>query len=565
MARKRRREEALQQQAAEPESQAPSPSQGIPLKVKLPSGEWQTWVRRGWAYFREMLWAVLNRPEVLRNVAMVFGVFVVIYILSYTLVGRIYPRVEALGTNIGGMRMRGAEAALAEAWLSTAEIQVVVEGSVVDTVRPAELGMSLDAEATAEVAKQVGLGPGLFGTRVKPIITMSESGYLTAQNYILALAEQVNEAPYNAGFQFQGDQLVAKAGEMGRLVDIAPTMAALSEDPAAIVQLEQLEVFVSPVMPTVNEPDATMLTAARTVTSLPFVIRGYDPYADTTTTWSFDRETVAGWLEATPDGGVGLRTIAFAPFVRAQTNSLNGDGIQRYIDEAEAMEVVDEALAGLQNDVTVRVRYRPTEYFVEAGDTGHRISRKTGIPFFLIDQQNPGQDWSALGVGQSITLPSRDVTMPHAPLSNKRIIVDLNEQHLRAYENGVEVFHWTISSGRASAPTAPGIYQILDHAEKAYGSSFTMCGDLGCGQWEMNWFMGIYEVTPGLVNGFHGSVLLPNGALLNNGSVGNPATFGCVMSDNEQARLLYEWAEQGTVVEIISDDFPPLSALAQQA
>lgn len=73
--------------------------------------------------------------------------------------------------------------------------------------------------------------------------------------------------------------------------------------------------------------------------------------------------------------------------------------------------------------------------------------------------------------------------------------------------------------------------------------------------------MGIYEVSPGLVNGFHGAVLLPNGNLLGGGTVGNPATFGCVMSQDENARLLYEWADVGTVVEIISNEHLPMSDL----
>lgn len=154
--------------------------------------------------------------------------------------------------------------------------------------------------------------------------------------------------------------------------------------------------------------------------------------------------------------------------------------------------------------------------------------------------------------------------MPHTPKPNKRVIVDLDQQWLAAYENGQLVFSWSISSGRDTAPTSPGIYQILDHSEQAFGSSYNLCDDLGCGQWEMFWFMGIYEVVPGLVNGFHGAVVLPNGAYLNNGAVGNPATFGCVMSENSQAEQLYRWAEQGTVVEIISTEFYPVSQTAIQ-
>lgn len=77
--------------------------------------------------------------------------------------------------------------------------------------------------------------------------------------------------------------------------------------------------------------------------------------------------------------------------------------------------------------------------------------------------------------------------------------------------------------------------------------------------------MGMYEVSPGLMNGFHGAVTLPNGTYLGGGNVGYPYTYGCVMSSAQDGKTLYDWAEDGTVVEIVSDEFAPQSALAQQA
>ena len=76
--------------------------------------------------------------------------------------------------------------------------------------------------------------------------------------------------------------------------------------------------------------------------------------------------------------------------------------------------------------------------------------------------------------------------------------------------------------------------------------------------------MGMYEVVPGLMNGFHGAVLLPSGNYLGGGSVGNPYTFGCVMSQNDNAKALYDWADEGTVVEVISSEFAPQSDLGQR-
>src|SRR5262249_24089083 len=152
-------------------------------------------------------------------------------------------------------------------------------------------------------------------------------------------------------------------------------------------------------------------------------------------------------------------------------------------------------------------------YTIAPGDGGYRISRKTGIPFYLIQEANPGKDWEKLSIGEEINLPSHDVVLPIDPVSNKRIVVNLDNESLVAFENGQPKYSWLISSGLEDYPTSPGIYQILNHEDVAVGSSFTLCSSGGgsCGQWQMNWFMAMYEVGAGLMNGFHGGVLLPNG------------------------------------------------------
>ena len=198
----------------------------------------------------------------------------------------------------------------------------------------------------------------------------------------------------------------------------------------------------------------------------------------------------------------------------------------------------------------VTVRYKPIEYTVGRGETAYSISRIEGIPYYLIEQANPDRDLSELYVGDTLTLPSRDLMLPFRPVRNKRIVVDLSDQYLWAYEDGQVVYEWLISSGISSAPTSTGVFQILSHVDVAYGSSFTLCDEDTCGQWIMHWFMGVYEAVPGLMNGFHGAVELPNGAYLGGGNVGSPYTFGCIMAVEDNAKLLYDWAEEGVVVEI---------------
>lgn len=548
MARQRRRDEVTRQQ---PRVRRPRPprrgdnSLADTVRLLLDEGLWHA---KQW--------------QLGRGAAVVAAVIVGLYLLTLLVSGRIYPNVVVMDVNIGRMTGAQAAAALRAAWLEDVRITVTADGQTIDTLTPQQLGLTLDDGATVEAAQALSFRLGLVRTPVQPVVGLPDAGYLAAQEYLLNAAEQINTAAVSATFRWEGDTLVGVDGTTGRLLDIAPTLAALRENPAAVVEAGAWNVQVSPVLPDVVDPTLYMADA-EAFTREPFSMKGYDPFRDETVTWAADRDTVTGWLEASPNG-LTLREETFAPYIDAQIAAINPEGEEtRYLNVEETMGKLRAAIEGGTPRVMLRLRYRPQPYTVVAGDTASKIARKTGIPFYMLEQQNPGRDLDVLSIGDTLEMPTRDVTMPNDPVPNKRIVVNLNEQELWAFENGELVFNWLISSGQSAAPTSPGIYQILSHADTASGSSFTLCDDMGCGQWEMYWFMGVYEVVPGLMNGFHGAVLLPNGAYLNGGATGYPSTFGCVMSQNEQAQQLYNWAEVGTVVEIVSDEFQPLSSLAQ--
>jgi hypothetical protein len=324
-----------------------------------------------------------------------------------------------------------------------------------------------------------------------------------------------------------------------------------------------VDLFTTSTAPTVSDPEPYLTQAINFVTG-DFTITGYDPFLDEFQYWQTTREQMASWLVAGANG-LEIRADGLDAFVQTVNNMLNVAERPRYVDETDAVNKIAQAFANGETSVNVRIRYLPTRYVVERGDTGFSIGRKTGLPFSNIDVANPGLEWNQLVVGQEINLPSLDLVLPTDPIPGKRIIVDLDRMWLLGYENEQLVFSWAISIGRDDAPTYPGIYQILQKVDVAYGSSFSLCGDNGCGQWAMDYFMGIYEVAPGLTNGFHGAVRLPNGGYLDGGSQQVRSTFGCVMSDNDKALQLYQWADIGTVVEIVSRDFQPRSETARQA
>jgi lipoprotein-anchoring transpeptidase ErfK/SrfK len=519
-----------------------------------------TLLKRGQLMLRDAVWYLRNTPVLLIGLIAAVGIYFAVFAGSHLTQGRIFPNVYAFGVYIGDMTADEAELALLKTFTNDVRIQLV-DGDRTWEATTADLGLSLEPESMIEEARSIGLAGFPLGWHIEPVI---ETDFIKAQNYLLDLAQQVEIPPYNAGYELQNGTVVGMPGKEGKRLDVGLTVEHLTQSVISVVEQQRLDMIMEPMLPDSLDPEP-YLEQVRQLVQNPIQLTGYDPYTDETIAWTTTPESFVTWLEA-GSGSLTIRDSAFAPFMDAQTASLNPNGENvRYLEPVETMEKMREAIANLDSRVDLRVRYRPSVYEVAYGDSAYSISRKTGIPFYLVEQSNPGRDLNVLDPGDKITLPSRDVAVPNDPVKHKRIVVDINTQSLVAYENGQRVFSWQISTGISSAPTSPGIYQVLNHDELAMGSSYTLCGSQGCGQWKMYWFMGIYEVQPGLVNGFHGAVELPNGGYLGGGNVGEPYTFGCVMSLDSNAKLLYDWAEDGTIVEIISSEFPPQSALAQQA
>ena len=113
-----------------------------------------------------------------------------------------------------------------------------------------------------------------------------------------------------------------------------------------------------------------------------------------------------------------------------------------------------------------------------------------------------------------------------------------------ASENGQVVFEWPVSTGIASSPTAPGVFQVQSHELNAYGEQWNLY---------MPHFVGFYHPGPNVevMNGFHGfPTSATGGYLLWTGDLGRPATYGCILLSLENAAMLYDWAEEGVVVEV---------------
>lgn len=121
-----------------------------------------------------------------------------------------------------------------------------------------------------------------------------------------------------------------------------------------------------------------------------------------------------------------------------------------------------------------------------------------------------------------------------------RIEVDLSEKRVMVYENDKEIRSFVVCTGRPSAPTLPGRYEVQNKLPRAYASKWDIYMPL---------WLGIYYAG-GAQNGFHSLPETRNGTRLWRNALGTGCSYGCIVLNVPDAEFLYDWAEVGTVVLI---------------
>ena len=193
---------------------------------------------------------------------------------------------------------------------------------------------------------------------------------------------------------------------------------------------------------------------------------------------------------------------------------------------------------------TLQVAQANTTHTVGPGETLATIALRYGTTIWALAQANAIANPSLIFPGQVLTVQATSSTTPATASTGfggeKRIVVDLSEQHLYAYQGGTLIYSFVASSGVPSSPTRTGTFSVLNKMPNAYASTWNL---------QMPYWMGIYW-SSGLQNGIHALPILSNGQLLWAGYLGAPVSYGCIVLGTYEASLLYEWAGVGTVVVV---------------
>lgn len=193
----------------------------------------------------------------------------------------------------------------------------------------------------------------------------------------------------------------------------------------------------------------------------------------------------------------------------------------------------------------------PGIYTVQRGDTLFRIATQYGLPLWALASANSIQDPDTIYVGQQLNVnidPSQVKPLPtptpqpvteqeaaSAPPApddtGKRILVTLHDQMTYAYQNGVLLRQFLVSTGLPGTPTVQGTFQIYVKydAQEMIGPGYDLPG--------VPWVMYFYRGYA-----LHGTYWHNN--------FGHPMSHGCVNLRTPEAEWLYEWAPIGTTVTV---------------
>jgi lipoprotein-anchoring transpeptidase ErfK/SrfK len=459
---------------------------------------------------------------------------------------RVFPGVETLGVPLGGQTRQGAVATLEEAWWQRSI--TLLEGEHARSQRATELGLRLDPERTADAALAIGrpwthliaLLEGPTRVEVRPAVSVDQA---QLERSLEALAADVFVPAVDATLRVSGGRAEAVPSFPGRALDVPATAGRIASNLSQVVEGAPVPMAFLEVPPSVQ--DLTGLAEeANARLADPISIRAYDPVRDESLWWTPSPAMWSEWLtvEVEATSSVRLAWGVDGERVRADLEARAATlAPQRYIGLAAAADAATAAALSGEGHVEFRVYHYPSQHVVQPGETLVSIARDHGFPYPWLQQANPGVD--ALRPGQVIQIPSPDLLLPLPVVTHKRIVISLSQQRMWAYEHGELIWQWTVSTGIASSPTSPGVYQVQSHEPNAYASSWDL--------W-MPHFIGIYRPVPSssFENGFHGFPTRDGVNLLWTNSLGHPVTYGCILLSNANAAALYEWAEPGVLVEI---------------
>lgn len=459
------------------------------------------------------------------------------------------PGVTLMDKDVGLMTRQQTEDWAEYIWNQSHQITLAnpEDPSITYLLSPQELGFWVDAAATADTVFAFGRGNRPLAD-IQTLLRKDEVTLLpvlyfdpdAARKTLSDLSEDLTIPPVNAKVVYQEGAWTTLPGTTGVTVDIESTIQTLFDNAYTIFLSGQAAFFMKPVPPEIQDL-SPVLQEIDAAAARELRLEAYDPILDETLVWTVPEDVKKSWIHVDPETfavTLDLDKEAIAAFLSNWQQDL---GTTRSLAVPPDLE---EMIRNWEHGelMETTIVHNPTTYSVRSGDSLWSISLDLGIPMWYILEANEGLTTDNLESGMTLTIPSKNILLPLPVIRGKRIQIDISEQRMYVYEAGALIATHIISTGVEDSPTMAGVFQVQTHETNAYASNWDLY---------MPHFMGIYEAWPGFMNGIHGLPLLSSGQRLWAGNLGSPVSYGCIILGLEEAETLYQWAENGVVVEIV--------------
>ena len=427
---------------------------------------------------------------------------------------RALPGLSIAGTSVSS-KNRQEVTELVNANISKVSL-TVVSGDKTWTPSLKDVGMSVDVESTVDAAMTAGRDEGPLRrlawwrkTDVPIQVSIDDS---TVVAYEQSIVQETSTQPVNATIAYKDGAYVVTPSALGESTGIQSSLDKLKSGLDNFGPIT-LTVAKQSVEPKVTESDLKdTVGAANTLLSVPVTLsyqgKTYQP----------SKDQISGWIVTNSDPeklpySVGLDNAKVAGYVESIAKTL--------------------AIASVDKLVTKNQDQGGQEQVLREGKNGRQVKDKQSVTNALIGALNNRQPFVRELETEEIAFK-----VESSNSYDRYIDVDISAMKLIAYEKGVEIKSFAISTGDAYHKTPPGEYTIYrkTRSQTMYGGSKTAGDYFYLPNVEyISWFYGEYSI---------------HGAYWHNLFGVRNTSHGCVNMRNADAGWVYEWAPVGTKVVI---------------
>jgi len=185
-------------------------------------------------------------------------------------------------------------------------------------------------------------------------------------------------------------------------------------------------------------------------------------------------------------------------------------------------------------------------YTVQSGDTLSSIAEGLGTTQLALVEFNGLPDTETVFLGTELRVPygppPLPVRTPPVPTSGTAFLVSMSRQQCWVFQGRNVMEEWPCSTGYGEWISRTGTFAVQTKQENAKSAAYRL---------DMPYWLGIYDVGD-FENGIHGlPVRWDNGEKIWSEVIGQPATFGCAMLTDEDAKMLFDLSYIGMPVYIM--------------